>query len=167
MCDGPVDKDGWGPWKVLPSDVTATQIAAVEDQFGVRFPPIWTAYLCARCHLFNQLQSNRYDRQLVWFTDTPYGRNLVPQTRLLETNAPLHRAGFVSIAQWGDGWGPVCFDLTRRRDDGDAPVVWLDHEMLAGLASGGKLGDRTAVEPLAKPLYDTVHEMLWDLFKSP
>ena len=167
MWDGPVDDEGWVRWKVLPSDLTAADLAALEKRFDVRFPPIWAAYLRARCHCFDQLKSERHGGRLVGLPDAPAGRALEAQTSLLKVNTPLERAGFVPIAGWGDGWGPVCFDATRRGVGGDCPVVWLDHEPLAGLSRAGRLGDRAAVEPLAQPLYGCVRDLLKDLFAAP
>ena len=166
MWDGPVDEDGWVRWKVLPSDASPAEVIALEDRFGVRFPPVWMAYLTARCHLFDPLLSPRHGR-VAGVPPAPVGRALVASARLLETHDPLHRAGYVPIAGWGDGWGPVCFDATRVRDDGEAPVVWLDHEALAEVSRSGRLAERAAVEPLAQPLYGSVREMLGDLFASP
>ena len=167
MWDGPVDDEGWVRWKVLPADVSAADLAALEAQFAVRFPPIWAAYLRARCHCFDQVKSERHGGQLVGLPAAPAGRALEAQTSLLKVNTPLERAGFVPIAVWGDGWGPACFDATRRGADGDCPVVWFDHELLVGLSRAGRLGDRAAVEPLAQPLYGCVRDLLKDLFAAP
>ena len=75
---------------------------------------------------------------------------------------PLLAAGFVPFAEWGDGWGPMCFDGLRRAADGDCPVVWIDHERLARL--GKAMGEREAVLPWVQPLYDSCREFLADVF---
>ena len=75
---------------------------------------------------------------------------------------PLLAAGFVPFAEWGDCWGPMCFDSHRRAADGDCPVVWIDHERLIPL--GPAMGERQAVLPWVQPLYDSCREFLDDVF---
>jgi hypothetical protein len=42
---------------------------------------------------------------------------------------PLLRAGFVQFGRPATGsYDPVCFDLNRKAEDGECPVVLLDHE---------------------------------------
>ena len=41
----------------------------------------------------------------------------------------LSAAGFVQFAKGPDvDYDPVCFDLSRQRDDHDCPIVKFDHE---------------------------------------
>lgn len=72
-------------------------------------------------------------------------------------------AGFAPFAEWGDGWGPMCFDLEQRGKDGDCTVVWMDHERLISLGPE-PCGQRETVSPLAQPLYGSYREFLTDVF---
>jgi hypothetical protein len=162
MQVGEVNDEGWVEWQVLPSTLTVAEVAAVEGEFGVSFPPLFRAYLLARFHLFDQVQSRRYN-QLIWMTDTPAGRPLRPLRQLMLSWQPLTAAGYVPFAQWGDSWGPMCFDTAGRRADGDCPVVWMDHEALVPLGSE-RCRLREAVAPLAQPLYESCREFLVDVF---
>ncbi len=162
MQVGEVDAEGWVEWRVLPSTVTAADVAAVEGEFGVRFPPVFRVYLLARLHLFDQVQSRRHNEQ-VFMTDTPAGRPLRPIRQLLSSWQPLTAAGFIPFAQWGDAWGPMCFDSAGRGADGDCPVVWMDHESLVPLGAE-RCRQRDAVAPLAQPLYESCREFLVDVF---
>jgi hypothetical protein len=162
MQVGEVNADGWVEWRVLPSTLKHADVSALENEFGVQFPPVFRAYLLARFQLFDQVQSRRYDQQ-VFMTDTPAGKPLTPLRELMKAWRPLNDADFVPFAQWGDGWGPMCFDAVQRRADGDCPVVWMDHEALVPLGPEA-CRRREAVAPLAQPLYDSCREFLVDVF---
>jgi hypothetical protein len=162
MQVGEIDADGWVEWRVLPSTLSETEVAAIEAEFGVQFPPLFRAYLRARFHLFDQVKSLRYDQQ-VFMTDTPAGEPLKPLRELLSSWRPLTHAGYIPFAEWGDGWGPMCFDAARRDTDGDCPVVWMDHEALVPLGSE-RCRQREFVAPLAQPLYGSCREFLVDVF---
>ena len=79
---------------------------------------------------------------------------------------PVIAAGYVPFAEWGDGWGPMCFDTERRAADGDCPIVWMDHEVLVPIGEE-RWRVRKKVLPLAQPLYDSCRELLIDVFASP
>ena len=161
MQVGEVNADGWVQWRVLPSTLKESDVEALEKEFGAKFPPVFRAYLLARFHLFDQVHSRRYDQQ-IFMTHTPAGKPLTPLQELMKAWRPLIDAGFVPFAEWGDGWGPMCFDATQRNSDGECPIVWMDHEALIPL--GDKCRLREAVAPLAQPLYDSCREFLVDVF---
>jgi hypothetical protein len=161
MQAGPVNADGWVKWRMLPSTLTEGDVAALEAAFGVAFPPLFRAWLLARFHLFDQVRSARHG-QLIFMTAVPSGARLGPLRALLRAWHPLIGAGFAPFAEWGDGWGPMCFDVQQRADDGDCPIVWLDHERLVPLGAASR--QRAAVVPLAQPLYGSFRELLADVF---
>src|SRR6187455_736989 len=55
MWNSPVNTDGWVEWKLLPSAVTPEDILALESEFGIQFPPLFSAYLQSYSHLFDQV----------------------------------------------------------------------------------------------------------------
>lgn len=162
MQVGEVDADGWVEWRMLPSTLGVTDVTAVENEFGVEFPALFRAYLLARFHLFDQVQSRRYNQQ-VFMTDTPFGRPLKPLRDLMSSWRPLIDADYIPFAQWGDGWGPMCFDSAHRDADGDCPVAWMDHELLVPFTSP-RFRQREHVSRLAQPLYGSCKEFLVDVF---
>ena len=162
MQIGEVDAEGWVEWRVLPSTLTKADVEAVEKDFNVQFPPQFRAYLSARFQLFNQVYSRRYDQQIL-MVDTPAGRPLRPLRDLLNSWQQLLDTGFIPFAQWGDGWGPMCFDSAKRGADGDCPVVWMDHEALIPLGPE-QCRRRESVLPLAQFLYGSCREFLIDVF---
>jgi hypothetical protein len=162
MQVGEVNGDGWVEWRVMPSTLTDAEVTALEKEFGVQFPPLFRAYLLARFQLFDQVHSHRH-HQMVFMTATPAGKPLKPLRDLMKGWRPLIGAGYIPFAQWGDGWGPMCFDSLRRGDDGDCPVVWMDHELLIPLGAD-RCRHRESVLPFAQPLYDSCKEFLEDVF---
>ncbi len=162
MQVGPVDADGWVEWRVLPSTLSEAEVSGLEKEFGIQLPPLFRAYLLARFHLFDQLTSRRHD-QLILMPDIPAGKPLAPLLNSMSAWRPLKDAGFIPFAEWGDGWGPMCFDTARRAPDGDCPVVWMDHEVLVPLGEE-RMGIRGKVLPLAQPLYESCRELLIDVF---
>ena len=162
MQVGEVNEEGWVEWRVLPSTLTEADVATVERDFGVEFPPLFRAYLLARFHLLDQAKSQRYDQQIL-MTDAPENRPLVPLRGLLTAWRPLIDAGYIRFAQWGDGWGPMCFDTQARAADGDCPVIWIDHERVIPLGDEAARR-REVVQALAQPLYGSCREFLLDVF---
>jgi hypothetical protein len=162
MQVGQTDAYGWVEWRVLPSTLSEAEVAELENKFGIHFPPLFRAYLLARFHLFDQLKSSRHD-QLILMTDTPAKKPLAPLLHLMSAWRPLIDAGFIPFAEWGDSWGPMCFDTGRRASDGDCPIVWMDHEILASV-SEEQCRARKKVLPLAQPLYESCRELMIDVF---
>jgi hypothetical protein len=74
----------------------------------------------------------------------------------------MHEHGFVAFGQWGDGWGPLCLDVTQPRADGDCPIVWLDHELLWN----GEPMSRARLEVLARPVYESFRAFVEDVFRA-
>ena len=168
MQAGPIDKDGWVEWRVLPSTLTEEDVDALEAGFGVRFPRVFRAYLLARLQLFDQVLSRRHGAepavQQVLMTHVPSTDPLGALRSRLQGWKPLIGAGFIPFAEWGDGWGPICFDSNRRAaGDDDCPLVWLDHEVLHDLEPE-QLGDRAALLPLVQPLHGSCRDFLADVF---
>lgn len=60
------------------------------------------------------------------------------------------------------GRGALCLDLGARTAEGDAPVVWIEHEALFELGEPA-WGDRAAVARLARPLYPSFEALLDDV----
>jgi len=164
MQVGAVDPDGWVEWRVLPSTLAEGDIIRLETEYRIMLPPAFRAYLLARFHLFDQLRSRRYDQQIL-MTDTPAQHPLKPLHEIIAAWRPLLEASYLPFAQWGDGWGPICFDTAQRRPDGEYAVIWLDHEPLISVGPDG-CRRREAISGLAQPLYASSKEFLEDVFSS-
>ncbi len=127
MRVGNVDAEGGVGWRVLPSRLSAADVSTVEREFDLSLPLELKAYLLARTHLFDQVDSRKHG-QLVLLCHTPFQAPLRPFRRALEAWRPITKAGYLPFAEWGDGWGPMCLDVGAAAAGADeAPVVWFDH----------------------------------------
>ena len=162
MFDGDVNDEGWVAWRLLHSTLAETDVAQLEAEYSIDFPPLFRAYLLAWFQLFDQVHSRRHDQQ-IFNTDVPSNAPLGPIKRLIDAWKPLLSAQFVPFAEWGDGWGPMCFDTANRADDGDCPIVWMDHELMIPLGPD-KCGNRDSVMPHVNPLYDSYRDFFCDVF---
>lgn len=161
MQAGEIDDEGWVQWKILPPRITMDAILELEASFKIVLPDLFRAYLMAACHRFDQVRSQKYD-QLIFMTDVPSNNPLGPLKGILTGWESLIGAGYIPFAQWGDGWGPMCFD-NQQRSDGDCPIVWMDHELLIPLGPE-QCSERNNLTPLAQPLYDNTRDFLEDVF---
>jgi hypothetical protein len=162
MQDGAVNDDGWVRWRMVPSTVAPDDVAEVETRFGIQLPPSFRCYLQARAHLYDQVRSRLHQQQLM-LCDTPADHPLEPVMSTLTAWSPLIRVGYIPFAQFGDGWGPICFDIARKHANGECHVVWFDHEFLAGMDQAD-LSDAEALRAHARPLYDSFIDLVSDVF---
>ncbi|NGZ77276.1 SMI1/KNR4 family protein [Saccharibacillus alkalitolerans] len=165
------DDGEWKFWKPVPSTITDREIGESESRLGAEFPPSFRAALQAY-HLVSWTSAGVEDGRggyvggCMSFTLPA----LTTELRLseLERNAAedwghLIAAGYLPFAIGEDGQGPICFDLERRREDGDCPVVWMLHDYLVDLGPEGA-GVRANVEPHMRQLADSFGEMKAVLF---
>lgn len=164
MWASDVDREGWVAWRVMPSTLRPADIDQLQSQFSVALPPQFRAYLLARHHCFAQVKSVKYD-QLIFFPDLPTRDPLRSLRESLKGWRFLLPTGLIPFAEWGDGWGPMCFDTKKRRDDGDCPILWLDHEQIIPL--GERVSDGEVLRKFEKPLYASFHDLVEDIFAVP
>jgi hypothetical protein len=163
MWAGEVNSDEWVEWKLLPSTVKESELDALEAEFGFRMPPLFRAYFLSRFQLFNEVHSAKYPRSSVFMPEVPSSAPLKDLRDILRASRQLLQARYAAFATWNDGWGPMCFDLEQQRQDGECPIVWMDHELLEPLGLEG-LENRAKLLPLVRPLYDSFRELFEDLF---
>ncbi|MFY0564748.1 SMI1/KNR4 family protein [Archangium lansingense] len=151
-----VDPEGWVSWKPLPSTVTEAEVRALEKQFGAEFPPLFRAFLTTR---FVMDLGGGGVRLPALPSDAPLGE----LQSMLEAWSPLHEAGYLAFAHDTNDAGPLCFDTQRRREDGDCPVVLIDHE-LAGDIVHGEPPFREKLEQIAQPAFESFRDLLTRAF---
>ncbi len=164
MFDGEIDAEGWVGWEMLPSTLSQEDIVRLESEFRIDFPPLFRAYLLARFQLFDQIYSAQYD-QAIFNVDVPSNNPLGPIRDLINAWIPLLSASYIPFAQWGDGWGPMCFDTENRNDNGDCPIVWMDHELLIPLGEDA-CRNRQSVLPYVNLLYPSYRDFFEDTFQT-
>jgi hypothetical protein len=162
MQVGEIDEEGWVEWRMLPSTLTETDVAAIEDEYNITFSSLFRAYLLARFHLFDSVGSQKYKQQIL-LTATPENCPLSSLCNLLSAWKSLLRAKYIPFAEWGDGWGPMCFDTLSPTSKDDYAIVWFDHEHLISLGEEATQ-QRKTVAPYAQLLYPSFQKFLTDVF---
>lgn len=147
-----MDADGWVQWKPLPSTVTEAEVRALEEEFGAEFPPLFRAFLTTS---FVMNLEGGDVRLPALPSDAPLGEI----QSMLEAWAPLHESGYLAFADGPNDAGPLCFDTRRPREDGDCPVVLIDHE-LAGDIIDGEPPFREELERIAQPAFESFRDLL-------
>jgi hypothetical protein len=113
----------WLPWKPIPSTVLDSDLDELENEIGLKFPPLYRDFLqylhfydLPSCIGWEPHVIDRWKKQLRqiykgWYPERIMGKGLIP-------------FGSESFADAG----PVCFDTRQRLPDGDCPIVFWDHE---------------------------------------
>lgn len=159
---GEPDEWGWVETRALPSTVSDAELDGLEAEYDLRLPPSLRAYFQARLLAHDQVHARRHGHQLILLP------SLLPPDPLEWFRPPdevLLPAGLLSFASWGDGWGPLCFDLRAQGPDGECPILWIDHEHLARLDSG-QLVDRAVLAPFERRVYASGWELWEDVFDA-
>ncbi len=119
-------RDGWCGWKAVASTVTDGDLDGLEQATGLAYPPLYRDFL-------------RY-RHFLWLTEVGLRFASHPCDDWRERLQALYFEDFDTARILGRGLipfghetlmdaGPVCFDTRRRREDGDCPVVFWDHDL--------------------------------------
>ncbi len=156
---GAADAEGWVAWRNVPCTLAPDALAPLEARVGP-LPPALDGWLCARHHLFGQVTTGA--GHLLMLPTTPTDAPLRALEETIDAWGPLLGAGFLPIGDFDAGAGPLCLDLGARTPEGDAPIVWIDHEALFALGEDA-WADRAAVAPLARPLYASFEALLDDV----
>ena len=155
MSDGEIDSEGWVTWKVIDSSVSEADLNAIEREFGFTLPPYFAGYLRACCHLLDQVHCRSFDEQQVLMPSCPSDAPLAKLHQTLTALQPLINARYVPFAEWGDGWGPVCMDVTTSSNEtDDYPIVWFDHEEILPMGEDG----------CAQPLFPSFKAMFMEIY---
>jgi hypothetical protein len=121
---GTADELGQTDWRIL-SAKDDTWLASVESRLPGPLPPSYRSL--AERYLFPPFELH----DVLLFANTGEQTRLDLAVAVFDDpglSSVLLRDGFVQIGRFQAGYDPVCFDLSRRRDGGECPVVYLDHE---------------------------------------
>lgn len=116
MRDDVQSKDpDWQGWKPIPSTVTRDELLKLERELGVQLPEPTRAFFLYLHFLELNAPGIRF------CAHPPRWREAIREHLDIESQL------FVIGDDDNDG-GPLCIDLSKRRSDGDCPVVFVDHE---------------------------------------
>jgi len=148
----PEESDGeWVAWKAIPSTICEADIAALEEQVAMAFPPLFKAFLLDRCLLMTDF--------VVRLPQTPSNAPLRELMNILE---PVREGSFfeeqrlLPFGHDSNDAGPACFDTKKRRADGDCPVVIVD---LGRIREAGYAGEPPNWESFAALLDEIQREL--------
>lgn len=126
MQTGSVSEDGWVKWKIIESILNENDVTTLEENYKIKFPLLFRAYLIADFQLFGELVCNDFSITLpVVPSDNPFGD--LRQT--LDSALDFFRERFIPFGFYED-WGMLCFDTKQSLENGDCAVVMFDHEIL-------------------------------------
>ncbi|MEJ8305842.1 SMI1/KNR4 family protein [Saccharibacillus sacchari] len=160
------DDGEWKFWKPVTSTITEEELTALESRLKAAFPPGFRALLQAY-HLVSWTSAGISNGQggyvggCLSFTLpalTTTSRLSELERHAAEDWGPLIAAGYLPFAVGEDGQGPVCFDLEKRDDAGDCPVIWILHDDLFDLGEAG-VSIRAKVETHVRQIADSFEDM--------
>jgi len=126
--------DGWYSWKAIPSPVSWNDLAALEQRFGIKFPPLFSAYF-----LYKQILDGDYG--IVRMPDmrppSPL-QELESQMMIYFKSPSLQAHNLIPFGQDGNDGGPICFKTDLPTPEGDYPVYFTDHERLSDSKYAGE-----------------------------
>jgi hypothetical protein len=119
--------DDWKGWKPMDSTITDRDIDTLETEIGVKFPPSYRVYLKYK-HFF---EIRLPDPAVILFRHLP--NKALPALRdfILNYHEPdlVIGRGYIHFADYYD-YGLLCFDTNMPAENGEYPVVYIDHEEL-------------------------------------
>jgi hypothetical protein len=124
----PWDSDGWADWTPVQTDVPRAVVA--EDCGGVlrgALPPLYEQLILS--YRWAEVDVGR----IRLLPNLPPGlKGLAAAIRRDDgLYSALSKAGYLQFGKGpGVDYDPVCFDLGRRRPDGDCRIVQFDHEQI-------------------------------------
>lgn len=128
LRDGPpADAAGYHvPWTIFPAPGSCAWVEEFEARLPGRLPRSYKSLISR--YLFPAFEVG----PVLLFANTGAGVQdelAVAMFRDPGIHAPLLAAGFVQFGRRSSGsYDPVCFDLNRMTNEGECPVVQVDHE---------------------------------------
>lgn len=136
MQDPSIPSSGdWIGWKPVPSTVTGADLDSLENETGLRYPPLYR-------DLLQYLHFEGLTEVGLRFVSHWIGRW---REELRDTYRAYSQDGVIECGLLPFGAetlmdaGPVCFDTRHRMDNGDCPIVFWDHD---------RAGDEESIRPL-------------------
>lgn len=126
--------DGWTSWIAVPSSVNNDDLNAVEHQFRVRLPPLFRAYF-----LYKQVLDGDFGIvRLPNMTPPDLLGDLRRQMAIASELPALRENSLLPFGRDGNDGGPICFKTDEPNAQGDFPIYFADHELLADSAYRGE-----------------------------
>jgi hypothetical protein len=133
---GSPDKYGQFMWSVKRSDCEWMQgwFEAFERELHLKFPPSFEslysryAFPAFQCGPVFLHANTGYDLESEMCINWEFKERIFKDKGLIEALFP---AGYLQIGNPHEtNYDPICFDTKNRRDDGECPIVQIDHEWI-------------------------------------
>ena len=131
------DLNGQANWQPIACRTDAKYLETLYSALPGRFPPLYEqlvlSYRWPTAELSEVLvEKNTWPPSPILLPN-PLGVGLEGLLAAIRLNRGLWDElapnGYLQFARaWGGSYDPVCFDTSRRKTDGDCPVVQIDHE---------------------------------------
>lgn len=128
LRDGPPTPGGWEvSWTIRRAPSPCAWLDDLEARLPGRLPRSYRSFVTR--YLFPPFEVGPVKLFANTWTDLPEGLELV-EAVFYDPHlcAPLLAAGLVQFGRAAGSYDPVCFDLNRRANSGESPVIHLDHE---------------------------------------
>lgn len=126
--------DGWFSWIAIPSPISVKDWNVFEQSIGVVFPPLFRAYF-----LYKQILDGDYGFVRLPDMSPPDPLdNLKSQMAVFFDCKSLQHHALLPFGQDGNDGGPLCFKTDEPTPEGDYPIYFTDHELLADPAYSGE-----------------------------
>ena len=148
----PSDDSEWTEWLAMPSPVTDRQLDAIESEFQILMPSVLREY-------FSHIQLLDGDFGMI---SMPHMRppdplsDLRHQIEIVNSHDIFQRRSMLPFAQDGNDGGPLCFQCANDTRVLDAPVFFLDHELLNNDTYQGERRWNSFVEMLTAVAEDLI-----------
>ncbi len=148
-ADGVDPKESWKKWKLIHSTVSEEDIAAVENELGIKFPNAMKCFLTTYFHFF----------------DEPVGKHSSNKPFYAIKNAwnpILVKAGYLPFTWDEEHYFIRCIDLANMPNEDKCPVCQIEHEVLFDYDEESEI-NRSEIEERMEMLADNFTTYLADL----
>ena len=152
MQMGPI-KDGWVRWKLVPSTVSQEEIAQLEQEWGLCFPPLFRAFLTTYYHFFGVITQGRLPNQS---SDCPLSKFKTGW------NPAVTRNQYLPFGYDEASGKCHCIDVCSLPDEELCPVVEIDLDDFWSLDTENVT--RRQLEKLANPISKNFKTYLTEIF---
>jgi len=157
MFDGEINNEGWVKWKILDSNLSESEIDRLENEYKIKFPTLFRAYLTTKFHLFDEVGN---DECSIFLPPVPIDNPLGEIRRFIKGWNFLIKGGFIPFGYYGDGWGAICFDTRNLTDKDDFPVVWFDDELI------NENMETNLIESQRTLIFNSFEELMTEMFSN-
>ncbi|MDE7326970.1 MAG: SMI1/KNR4 family protein [Lachnospiraceae bacterium] len=142
------DEEEWVTWRLLKAQVDDKEIAALEEEIGVKLPQVLKIFLTTYYHYFDGVGRNPVENKF--------------EGILGAWNPMLVRNGYLPFAWDAKGYFIRCMDLANMPEEEKCPIVQIDHEVMFDFDEDhtGREELEEVMEPVAENFFAFLNAVL-------